>query len=125
MSATGEPRAAPHEAGFTLIEMLVTIGIMALGAGLAFPLLQHRLARQGLDTATHDVVLALAKARAQALASGAPVRLDRDQVAVPGGVTITWPRPDTMFYPDGSSSQGAITLSAGATVRRLPIGVQP
>jgi prepilin-type N-terminal cleavage/methylation domain-containing protein len=125
MSATGDRCAGLHEAGFTLIEMLVTVGIMALGAGLAFPMLQQRLARQGLDEATHDMALALARARAQALASGAPVRLERTAVAMPSGVTLTWPHPEPVLYPDGSASQGAITLSAGTTVRSLPVGGQP
>lgn len=134
MSATGSGRPLA-EAGFTLLELLVTVGIMALVAGIAFPLLQHRLAAGAADRAAATVELALAQARGDALATGVAVTVvlapDRSRLAfangraplvLPGdGPTIDWPRDGMTFHPDGSANGGTATLALGTRVRRLSV----
>jgi prepilin-type N-terminal cleavage/methylation domain-containing protein len=117
--------ARSRSAGFTLFEMLVTVAIMALIAGLAFPALQHQLARRALLDARMAVAMSLALARADAIAHNAPTRVALSQdraslafsdgrapIALPWGALVEWPRDGVTFYGDGSASPatGAITV---------------
>ena len=80
--------------GFTLVELLATLAILGLGAGVA------ALALPSLQPAPGSEVLrALHAARATAVRSGRAVVWRRDTVAV-------------RFLPDGSSSGGSILLDS-------------
>ncbi|WP_226015752.1 Tfp pilus assembly protein FimT/FimU [Novosphingobium sp. FKTRR1] len=139
MSATGRhsghPIADRSEAGFTLLELLVAVGIMALVAGIAFPVLQHRLAARGAEEVAATVRLALAQARGDALASDAPVTLtlagDGTLLAFGNGraplplpesrPAIDWPRDGFTFNPDGSARGGRATIDQGVRARRITL----
>lgn len=144
MSATGSTPPAPSnrmaQAGFTLIELLVAVGIMALIASIAFPALQTRLAARTVDATSASVRLALAEARGEALASGAPVTLTlaadgtvlafgngRTPLPLPDGhPALDWPRDGMTFHPDGSAQAAGATLSglprnAAAPQRRFAV----
>jgi hypothetical protein len=138
MSAIGDAPGGHPTAGFTLLEMLVAMAIMALVAGIGFPVLQRRLAERPLDTAAHDLAQAVAKARADALASGAPVRLSasnsdpaivlaggRQIARLPVGVTLDWPATPIGFYPDGSVVGGTLVLHAGQVTRTIAVDRMP
>lgn len=112
MSATGKTQA-----GFTLLELLVALGIMALSAGIAFPTLQSRLTRGGQEAARRDIMLALSQARADAVGHGVPTRLSfnagalqsssgRLPVILPPDVGVNWPDHGFVFYPDGTADGG-------------------
>jgi len=80
--------------GFTLVELLATLAILGLGAGvaaLALPSLQ--------PPSGSEVFRSLHAARATAVRSGRAVVWRRDTVAV-------------RFLPDGSSSGGRLLLDS-------------
>ena len=127
MPATGKTALPPlpmrpmhvEGAGFTLLELLVTLAIMALVAGIAFPALQNRIARHAQTEARGSVALAFALARSDAIANSVTTRLsltqageivestsNREPVSLPKGVHLDWPESDVIFYSDGTSNGG-------------------
>lgn len=117
MSATDDR----HANGFTLLEALVVLAITALVAGLAFPALQTTAANWRFRAATTTLAARLAGARATAIAGDRSVEFAAaDQSVVvegrisrfePGMTTRTVPATGFRFFPDGSSTGGAIALS--------------
>ncbi len=115
MSATGRR----GEAGATLMEMLVVVGILGLVTALVFPAWISPLRRIQLYEARSALVSNLRLARALSVRSGEPVSFapaedgrgygwGTTRVYAPAPVSIVGD-PIT-FYADGSSSGGAVTL---------------
>jgi general secretion pathway protein H len=119
-------------AGFTLLEMLVVITIMALVATIAVPLLGHPSNTLLLETTARDLAGALRLTRAAAIAQNIDVALDIDvdrhtfqspviplRSFAPGIVaTLKVAEPERVssshgsfrFFPDGSSTGGDVVL---------------
>lgn len=133
MSAIGDRPPDAGTRGFTLFEMLVALGIMALISGIAFPALQSAMGRATLAQA-HDIVwLALSGARADARRRDAAetvtlaadgIRIlagDGREVALPTGIAVAWPARGIIFYPDGTATGGTIELRGAAGASRIAI----
>ena len=75
-SGSGLSRRA--SAGFTLIEMLVVIIIMAVMAGMVIPAHARFLAKERFDQAVEQTLSMLASARQQALNTGEDVQVTPD-----------------------------------------------
>jgi general secretion pathway protein H len=119
----------PGQAGFTLIEMIVVIVVMALIAGLV--VVRKPWHSVGLDTeaTVRTLTSTLRLARSRAIAQ------DRDVIVVTGetGFTVdgasaaVLPAGEALsaaqvtFMPDGGSSGGSILLASGP--RRIAISV--
>lgn len=58
---------------FTMIELMVVVGIMGLILAAGIPSLYKLMQKEGMRKATSDVVEVCGKARAQAILSGSPV----------------------------------------------------
>ncbi len=70
------PRTARHAAaGFTMIELLVTVATLALLAALAAPGMQKLVAAQRLRSASYDLVADFTLARSEALKRAATVQV--------------------------------------------------
>lgn len=83
-STTG--RTEPHRSGFTLLELLVVLGIFALIAGVAWAGLIGARRTAGLTGAAQMISGFARQAHATALSSGAPVQvlIDADRLTVSG-----------------------------------------
>lgn len=116
--------SAAGRAGFTLLEMLVILAILALVTGIAFPALDKAMRRQAFAEATARVETMLREARARAIGEGAAVRLR----AGPGGhalaagmrverlpdtAVVRLPSAGLAFFPDGSATGGRVDLVDG------------
>jgi general secretion pathway protein H len=127
MSAIGKPPPGPPiartaEDGFTLIEALVTVGIAALVAGIAFPSIERGLAFWRFSEAEATVRTAIEQARASALRGGDAVsfvaRTDGRSYAVGAGPIVELPQgvrfehaPVTLvFFADGSAHGGRLRI---------------
>ncbi len=132
--------AGKRSAGFTLLEALVVVALMALVAGLAFPRVERL--RESADFASARTALtgAVAAARARAIRTDAAVSLTSspDNTALLAGGTLVARLPPGLralpqgramtFFRDGSTSGGAFilignrqraTLTLGPTTGRL------
>jgi general secretion pathway protein H len=130
MSATGDQT----EAGATLIEMLVVIGILGLVAGLVFPTWSSPLRRVQLYEARSALVAHLRDARADSVRSGDSVTLElsddgraygweQSRAVLPAGVGIDGEPRAITFFADGSSSGGVLRLKDAH--RALTIQIDP
>ena len=134
MSAAGNSaRRTPRsgERGFTAIELMVVLGVVALLGGLAVPLFSTVSDAVRFRTAARALAGELREARGLALRSGVPVRLAFDPegrgyglagggawVSLPPDLALRWQaeplaaeRAQLGFFPDGSSTGGELWLS--------------
>ena len=117
-----------RDAGTTLVETLVVVGIIAMVALIGFPRLQQTIQLMGQHQTISLVATRLREARARAMSLDAPVAFTvaRDGTAfgdaavrldsVTPGVTVTQVAPQgakIAFFGDGSSS-GGVVLVRGA-----------
>jgi general secretion pathway protein H len=115
MSATGKI----DEAGFTLIEMLVVLAVLALVSGIAFPAIDRALAARQFELAASGIEAALHQTRARAIAGGVATAFRPDVTA--GDVAIDLPRGGIVFFPDGSANGGVVSIVSGARKLRFPV----
>lgn len=102
--------------GFTLIELIVVLGIAGILAAMAAPRIEHALSAQAVVQGRDGLVWMAAIARASALERGAPVALlvdantDRARIAV---VSTDSTLETREFTADGVD----VALSGGSSVR--------
>jgi prepilin-type N-terminal cleavage/methylation domain-containing protein len=127
--------------GFTLLELLVTLGVIALAVGLALPaigrssetvraraeiagfsaVLRHAREQAITKRQPHRVVVEPGARRVTVLAGDDEVRRTR---VFPEGLTIeaaAAPSTTVRFEPEGSSSGGEFHLTSGATRYRVTV----
>ena len=131
MSAAGNRAGHRGERGFTAIELMVVLGVIALLGGLAVPLFSTVADAVRFRTAARALAGELREARGLALRSGAPVLLAFDPegrgyglagggawVTLPADLALRWQAGPLAaeatqlgFFPDGSSTGGELWLS--------------
>jgi general secretion pathway protein H len=131
------------EAAFTLIEMLVVLGIIALAVTTAMPLLSRGSDTLRLETASNEITEALRATRAAAIVqnSAMTLRLDVDRRTFGSAVVpqrsfapninakLTYAvavrsaasEGGFRFFPDGSSTGGDLMLALNGRQVRLCI----
>lgn len=143
---TAAPRAgAPADAtaGFTLVEMLVVLAIMALVAAIAAPGLVSNYRTKTLETLAGEITMRLRLSRTSAIATARPKQVvvdlgtrvirfgERDSVALPDDVkmtvitgqeTVVAGRQTVLtFLPDGSASGMDISLQQKGRTTRIAV----
>ncbi|PZV39396.1 prepilin-type N-terminal cleavage/methylation domain-containing protein [Mesorhizobium kowhaii] len=143
---TAAPRAgAPADAtaGFTLVEMLVVLAIMALVAAIAAPGLVSNYRTKNLETLAGEITMRLRLSRTSAIATASPKQVvvdlgsrvirfgERDSVALPDDVkmtvitgqeTVVAGRQTVLtFLPDGSASGMDISLQQKGRTTRIAV----
>ena len=75
MSAIAKPAKAPARAGVTLVEMMITLAVMAVLGAIAMPSLSALAARQRLQSAAHQLQADVALAKLESAKHGQAVYL--------------------------------------------------
>jgi type IV fimbrial biogenesis protein FimT len=105
---TGRP---PASAGFTIIELMITVSVVAVLAAAALPSYKWLTATQRVKNGSTDLYLALILARSEAIKRNASVTITRAGAGWEGGWTIT----------DAS----ATTLESHGVINGVSIGTTP
>ena len=120
--------------GFTLIEMMATMGVGFLLMGIAIPMFRNTLPGLRLDDAARQVATELQQVRMKAIAQSIPHQIsfsattyvvqrcngsctnDSGNIALPDGITVTPPSTAPQFQTRGTvSASTTIKLTNGAT----------
>jgi prepilin-type N-terminal cleavage/methylation domain-containing protein len=127
--------------GFTLVELIVLIGIFAVLAGIAIPTFSNYVRNNRLASAVERMAADIQMARSMSIANGRVYRL----TATAAGYTITDPLSGEIitneqyhnsvslvadmtsdFFPWGMADVGVVVLSGNGNIRTiqiLPTGV--
>ena len=130
------------EGGFTLTEMLVVLGLVALVAAVSMPYARHSNDARELTAAARSVTAVLRDARTLALLNNRPtevaVNVETLTVAGPSGHAVKLPLGTELllttdrerigrasgglsFFPDGGSTGGKLVLKRGTETREIAI----
>lgn len=130
MSPTGSLPVARDD-GFTLLELMVVMALMALLATTAFPMLKGQFGRAAMMQESRDIAAVFAGARRHARLSGetvvATLDLQARTVAAPGGALARWDEASSLqieaaaglmtdqivewvFFHDGTATGGDVTI---------------
>ena len=91
--------------GFTLIELMVTIAVLAIIVGIAAPSISTQLANQRVKSTTATLANALKEARVESVIRRQNITLSYDNASTPKVITITAPSSTAISsYSYNSSS---------------------
>ena len=91
--------------GFTLIELMVTIAVLAIIVGLAAPSISTQLANQRVKSTTATLANALKEARVESVIRRQNITLSYNNASTPKVITITTPSSTAISsYSYNSSS---------------------
>lgn len=137
MLATGDlhPRSAAvaRANGFTLLELLVVLAVMALVSGLMFPRIDRMLDSARFASAQSVTATAVRAARSEAVRTDSAVLIrtssdgrqllsnERMVAELPRSVRVTGMQGRPGFYGDGSASAGLLRLEDGKRRAELRI----
>jgi Tfp pilus assembly protein FimT len=110
------PSMRTHEAGFSMVELMIVCVIMVLIAGLAVPNIFQTYRNYQLDAAGHSVASLLQQARMQAVKTNLPAYVNYTNLAA-GNMAFVTDNPNNTTYAAGEPD---VELSAAVTFQAAP-----
>ena len=122
-----------HDHGFTLVEMMVVIAVLAILIRVAMPSFTQMLRNYQIRNAAGAILNGVQRARAEAIARNASVRFcmgdvtkstwDVDLQTVACSTTISATALDSRVYTDGSKDVTMVVKSGTTTVSSGAVGI--
>ena len=127
------PRLTGNDRGFTLIEMMATMGVGFLLMAIAIPMFRNTLPGLRLDEAARQVATDLQQVRMKAIAQSIPFQInfaattyvvqrcngacanDGGNMTLPEGITVTPPGSAPQFQSRGTANATTIKITNGTT----------
>ena len=113
--------AAHNSAGFTLVELMISLVLLAILLGMGVPSFQTLIAEQRLRAVSSDLRIALNTARSEAVKRNRDVVLSPSGSGWAGGWSIASPEagdPDLLDHPEA----GGVNITGPANVSFSPLG---
>src|SRR5437762_1085261 len=120
---------------FTLIELMIVIGIMAIVMAMGIPMIYHVFHREGMTKAVNETVEVLGTARRLAILQGAmtevvfhPRELRLEVAGGGGGAKPSGNQTEDIAEPSAPAPSGSglsAQLSSGITIQMLEINLVP
>lgn len=105
-----------HNKGFTLIEMMVTVAVLAIILGIGVPSFQGLIERNRVSTATDKLFSALTTARSEAIRLGQDVSVTQEDDGWGNGWTIAIDSSNTELRVENALPGNiAISEAGGST----------
>lgn len=106
--------------GFTIVELMIVVAIVAILAALAGPSFRELMAMMRVKTAATDIHLSLMRARSEAIKRNTNVTI----ATASGGWTAGWAISDgtTTVENHGAISGGAVSISGVSPITYSPNG---
>ena len=125
MSRAGAAERGFPQGGFTLVELMVVLTILALMAAVAMPNMRSLL-QPDIDRTTRRIALAIRDQRTAAMRSGRLVNLTVERLVplLPAGTEILSDElgeTGLVFLPTGGSTGGRIVLAASDGRRAVSV----
>jgi type IV fimbrial biogenesis protein FimT len=112
-----------HSAGFTLVELMVVVSIIAILAVVAMPSIGQLLANQRMKQSAYDINSAFSEARNQAAVLRRPIEVRFDTTGL-SLVLVKSSTEETILKTSTISSNTVLTKSVSTTfIRFLPTGL--
>lgn len=110
-----QPRLAPQaNRGFTLIELMIALVVLAIVLAMAVPSFRESAARSALKTSTMDLIASINNSRAQAVNLGATATLSAtDGVSWTNGWEMTLPAPHDKENQDFRPRNNVSVITTG------------
>lgn len=140
---SGKGQPTPHQAGFTLLEMIIVVAVLGLALGMVVTRGPMRSPRLEMQAAVNGVAQGLRLARSRAIATNRPVRFAVDipqhsfrvenetPIVLPPSVSIAMttladdPRGSRLaairFNGDGSATGAHIELADGQRIAQVNV----
>ncbi len=109
------PRQAAR--GLTLIELMITIAVLAVGLALAAPAFTQQLANYRLRTASESIINGLNYARAEAVRRNSPVSFTLTNTG--SGWTVAQVNPATTLQQRAAGDSPGITATSTTSSRAV------
>lgn len=113
MLSGGAMQQTNKNQGFTLIELMVTIAVMAIIAMMAAPSFGNLIQKQNLNRSTQELIGQLNNARSKAVLERRPVKVQLNSLAADTPAQLNWASQDKAILKSGSPTEITFLLSGG------------